>query len=637
MLIQRLARFDLQNILTNLYKSHQKNWQIILTLFVINIIIFGQKLFFDAYPADDYMRFWGDDNTNMLITNSARWGQALLNKYVFVDKIQILPYLHGLVGIFCFTLMGYLSARFLEREKPFEIGIVTLLITATPPVAHNLFFSTNITTWLTLLLGLVGFFAFYRPGWLSKIFGVAALTFSIGNYQTILQIVLVLLLFKSLLELFKYNIAPSKVFWRAFGIVLLTAAAYGLSSWINSLFIHHYHLHETHRLAKAHHAMHWHVIMEHIRRLFQTPVELHHLNQPLQTLYRVIFLFSAVLTVFYALFFKPYKPHTVYFGRLTLTFTALALLIPLLNLPILVVDWIPTRAHLPLGWIFGGFAVLFFTFFKGFIRSLALVLFGAVILLHLYYITLFFDACHRQTEMDIRRANMVVERIRTSPGYKGDPIAFHIAGTQRFHIKGWYMKFQDPFDSYWAKYKFFHYFTDLKFHEASRREMGSIIQYLQKRGEPVQAYPAKNSVIVHDNIAMLILDPGKINVLIKKAKLLKQFPVHEKPLDVKAPFQLYLKNNTLYYYKDQCTQNDIRPKFFLRIYPKDPLHTYVGDRLINPFQTWDFYFPLHGSREGDQCKIAIELPTYEIGKIRTGQFGPNGTLLWDVNLHITKP
>ena len=637
MLIQSLARFDLQKVLINLYKNHKENWRIILILFAVNLVIFGQKLFFDAYPADDYMRFWGDDNTNMLIANSARWGQALLNKYIFIDKIQVLPYLHGLVGIFCFTLMGYLSARFLEREKPFEIGLVTLLITATPPVAHNLFFSTNITTWLTLLLGLVGFFAFYRPGWFSKLFGVLALTFSIGNYQTIVQIVLVLLLFKSLLELFKHNTAPSKVFWRAFGIVLLTAVAYGLSSWINTLFMHHYHLHEAHRLAKAHHAMHWHIIAEHIRRLFQTPIELHYLQKPLETLYAFIFAFSTLLFTFYTIFHKHRSHRSDYFGRLFVTLTAFLLLIPLLNLPILVVNWIPTRAHLPLGWIFAGFASLVFSMYGSFIRSFFILLVSIITLLHIYYITLFYDAAHRQTQRDILRANMIVERIRMSPGYQKEPISFYIAGTQKFYTKGWYMKYQDPFDSYWTKYKFFKYFTDLDFHIASPKETAKLMRYLQKKGELVNAYPAKNSILVLDNIAMLILDPGKINVLIEKEKLLQSLPIHQKPLSIKAPYTFYLKDNILYFYKKNCTKKDISMKFLFRIYPKDPLHTYVGDRLINPFQTWDFPFYLHGEKKDDVCTIAVRLPNYEIAKIETGQFNRNGTLAWSADIPVLQP
>ncbi len=615
------------------YGIHFKRFAV---LYGILFLIFGQRLFFYALPSDDYMRFWGDDNTNMLITNSARWAQALLNKYIFTDAVQILPYLHGLVGIFCFTLMGYGSALYWKREKASEIGIITLLIAATPMFAHNLYFSTNITTWLTLALGMIGFFMIdlSKHFWI-KLFGFLFLVFSIGNYQSIIQIVVLLILFKVLLLVI--DATEHKVVWksiyRAFILVVVVAVAYVVSDKINDYFLHMYHLHKIHRLAQAEQNFSLAALFVHLKDTYTTPILFLFFSKPLHLLF-LLFYMTGVVAGIYLIFFKRGGTFTLKIVKFFLLMIAFVLIPPIVNLPLMMGVDIPVRAHFPIGWAVGGMFMFSMLAFKGIFRTVVYILAGVLIIINIYYISIFYDGCSRQTQADIIRANAIVNRIRMDNNYDNEPIKFYIYGQKPFNVKGWDIKWQQPFDSYWAKYKIFKYFTDLDFQSMSRKDLNEISQYIVNKGESVHSYPGKNSIVVYKGKAVLFLNASKMNILIEKEKNIQNIPLDEAP-DIHALFDIYIRDNILFYYKKVCTDNDIDKKFFLRIYPKDPQHTMINGRYGGAFQTWDFKFDLFGKKEHGSCIAAVKLPKYAIEKIRTGQFG-NKKLDWDVSYYFKK-
>ena len=626
-----IMRYDIEADVSRFLKQHSRALKIFFSLLAINLFIFGQKLFFYSLPSDDYMRFWGDDNTQMLITNSARWAQALLNDHVFAGKLQILPYLNGFVGIVCITMMGYLSARFLYREKTVEIILTALLISATAMFAHNLYFSTNITTWITLLLGLVGFFKLYQPSYTAKVWGVILLVFSIGNYQSIIQIVALLAIFRLLLMMINTVEIKSvwKILWQVIWVMGMVFVAYIISYEINVYFLHHYQLHATHRLAQADSSMHINVWLERLKHVYMTKIDFVFFAKPLYILYGLIMVFSS-LSVLATLITQKQASFTKRLFLVGIFISTLLFIPPIVNLPLLLGVDIPLRAYFPLGWAAGGFFVLLLVTGKGLFKSMGIVFAVALIIVQSYYISRFFDGCVRQTDADIRRANTIVERIRQSDEYKKEPIGFYILGQKKFNVKGWRMQWQQPFNSFWAKYKIFTYFTDLKFHTLSHKELDVLTHYIVTHYSEVQDYPGKNSVIVYRNMAILLLSSDKINILIQKEKNLKTIPLSRKP-DIHSDFDLYVENNILYYYKKQCTQKDIGRKFFLRIYPKDPQHAMVDGRHIYDHQTWDFKFDLFGKRKDGSCIAAVPLPkTYKVGKIRTGQFGKNQKLIWEV-------
>ena len=614
------------------YGIHFKRFAV---LYGILFLIFGQRLFFYALPSDDYMRFWGDDNTNMLITNSARWAQALLNKYIFTDAVQILPYLHGLVGIFCFTLMGYGSALYWKREKASEIGIITLLIAATPMFAHNLYFSTNITTWLTLALGMIGFFMIdlSKRFWI-KLFGFLLLVFSIGSYQSIIQIVVLLILFKVLLLAIDTKESKSvwKVVYRACVLVVVVAIAYVVSDKINDYFLHMYHLHKVHRLAQAEQNFSLSALFVHLKDTYTTPILFLFFSKPLHLLF-LLFYMTGMVAGAYLIFFKKSGTAALKIVKLFVLMIAFVLIPPIVNLPLMMGVDIPVRAHFPIGWAVGGMFMLSLLAFKGIFRTVVYVLAGVLIIVNSYYISIFYDGCDRQTQADIIRANAIVNRIRMDKNYDNEPIKFYITGQKAFNVKGWNVKWQQPFNSYWSKYKIFNYFTDLNFQWMSRKDLIEISQYIVNRGELVHSYPGKNSIVVYNGKAVLFLNADKMNILIEKKKNIKKVPIDTSP-DIHATFDIYVRDNILFYYKKVCSDDDVRKKFFLRIYPKDPEHTVInGKKGEGNFQTWDFKFDLFGEKEHGSCIAAVKLPKYAIEKIRTGQFG-NKKPDWDVSYYF---
>jgi len=392
-----------------------------LILFAVNVFIYGQKLFFYSFPADDYMRFYGDTHTEMLIMNSARWAQALLNEYVFVEKLQILPYLHGLIGIFCFTLMGYLSAKYLFRERIPEVVSVTLIVSVSPMFAHNLYFSTNITTWLALLLGIVGFLLAHKKGFAARLAGLLLMVFSIGNYIAVWEA--------------EEGASVRRAVVQIAGWVMFLLTAYVISFGINEWFLHHYDLHESHRLAKADHTpLTFAIMTERLHRIYTEWLPFNFFGRAFNLLYLFVFLATVVGVVVGCI--RNRSPFSLKIVKLALFIAALLAIPVIVKVPELMGVDIPIRAYFPAGWALAGLLVLQFIFFRGWRRNITWVSVLLIMVLNLYYITLFFDSCKRQTDADVRRANMIVQRIRMDDEYSGEPIAFHIAGQKAFNVDG---------------------------------------------------------------------------------------------------------------------------------------------------------------------------------------------------------
>ena len=52
------------------------------------------------------------------------------------------------------------------------------------------------------------------------------------------------------------------------------------------------------------------------------------------------------------------------------------------------------------------------------------------------------------------------------------------------------------------------------------------------------------------------------------------------------------------------------------------------------FSNLGFDFPQYGAIQGDKCLAAVPLPDYPITRIRTGQYLPNGTQLWQADFPV---
>lgn len=609
------------------------HWSIIKVFFIvfaINLIIYGQKIVHYSLPADDYMRYYGDDNTRLLITTSARWGQALLNDHVFTSSLQIMPYLHGIVGIFSFTLMGFMTLFYFKYSKPFELIIGSLLISATPMFAHNLFFSTNITAWITLALGLYGFILSYHYSIKIKILGFIFLVFSIGNYQTIIQVTSIMILFRVLFQLLDIKSFKNmqKIFFDASISMLFILFAYLTSNLINELFLDYYGWTSFQRLAQATQGHGIYIYVQRIVSLYGSIIEFHHFKLTFHYLYAVSAFFAFISLIhIHNSDTKTSSLKIVSLFLITILFFSLPILI---NLPLILGVDIPLRAHFSIGWVLAGFFLLQMRITVSIIKSISILLALIILVVNIYYISLFFDAGIRQTTADIRRANLIVERIRMHPNYSQEPLQLKIIGGQKYNVLGWDMKYEQPFITHLAQYKIFKYFSDLAFTEMSSEVWEEEKRKLIQEEDIISNYPHKDAIIIKGTKVFLFLEASSVNYRINIRKYFKE--VEHIKADIQEEYTIYLHKKTLLYEKYPCTKKDIEAKFFLRLYP----YTEELNNNDAPHFTRDFTFIYHGEKVNNICRAIIDIPQFHTGRIRTGQFERGKKIFWEANIYKTK-
>ena len=100
----------------------------------------------------------------------------------------------------------------------------------------------------------------------------------------------------------------------------------------------------------------------------------------------------------------------------------------------------------------------------------------------------------------------------------------------------------------------------------------------------------------------------------------------------KGMFDIYTYPGTrlLGYARKSCTLPDTRPRFFLHIVPVDEQELPTPRRRYG-FDNRDFVFQRRGKQVTGQCWTIVELPAYEIARIRTGQYNEQGRL-WETEL-----
>ena len=98
-----------------------------------------------------------------------------------------------------------------------------------------------------------------------------------------------------------------------------------------------------------------------------------------------------------------------------------------------------------------------------------------------------------------------------------------------------------------------------------------------------------------------------------------------------ANFDISMQANTLVYTKEECIPADTELYFFLHVVPVD-VNTLPSHRIELQFDRLDFHFDDHGIIRDGTCIATIELPHYDISKIRTGQKSAIGGKLWETEL-----
>ena len=100
-----------------------------------------------------------------------------------------------------------------------------------------------------------------------------------------------------------------------------------------------------------------------------------------------------------------------------------------------------------------------------------------------------------------------------------------------------------------------------------------------------------------------------------------------KPLE-RSNFDVYLKENRLYYLKEPCPPIDTQAPFFLHVVPID-LYDLPDDRRGHGFDNLDFGFGHRGVMFDGKCLAIVRLPHYDAANVRTGQFDGDGEV-WSV-------
>lgn len=102
---------------------------------------------------------------------------------------------------------------------------------------------------------------------------------------------------------------------------------------------------------------------------------------------------------------------------------------------------------------------------------------------------------------------------------------------------------------------------------------------------------------------------------------------------VDSYFNVYIGENKLIFLREDCSSEDVTPKFFLHIDPAD-VNTLPDERQKFGFDNLDFHLPqytlpLLSERRLpflNRCAASIDLPQYSIESIRTGQFNDEGQI-----------
>ena len=139
------------------------------------------------------------------------------------------------------------------------------------------------------------------------------------------------------------------------------------------------------------------------------------------------------------------------------------------------------------------------------------------------------------------------------------------------------------------------------------------------------------------NALHLITDFGDAAANIRERWLAVYDAVASEAPSAAADYNLYLRDNALYYTKRPCAAADTEAKFFLHIYPMDAAELTSDRRRRSGFNNLDFDFPDYGFRADDRCVIRRTLPKYPIERIHTGQFiNPNGPVVWEAGLRFKR-
>lgn len=104
---------------------------------------------------------------------------------------------------------------------------------------------------------------------------------------------------------------------------------------------------------------------------------------------------------------------------------------------------------------------------------------------------------------------------------------------------------------------------------------------------------------------------------------------------IRSRFDVYLSGDMLFYVRESCLPSDISDRFFLHTVPLN-VDDLPDERKEYGFDNLDFDFGVRGATFDGVCFAKVELPAYEISRIRTGQWIRGEGNIWEEEFTITK-
>ncbi len=509
-----LWRVDLELVIVKFFQKHWHAIRLFLFLFAINVLIYGQKLFYHSLATDDYARFFLNSLQHHASWNG-RWLGGLIHSFIFKGGLSVLPYFNVLLGVFFVTLAGFVSARIFKQRKNFNVILVTLLCSTTIVFANNFFFNSNTPVWITTFLGVYGLYVFYNSKYIcSKILGLLLIVAAISSYQTILQVCLVIVCIRSALDFCTAtnNKELQKIIKNGLLAICFLFLATMIYLLVNWLYVAYFGLNTSNYYAKL---MTTHEASYYFIRLFDFIKSIYALVN--QYNYNVIFYAMFGLSCFGAVgLLNKFYLRFSFIVSILLTSALFFGLTIIISLPQILGTDVPVRALYASGWLMAGF-FLFTAGANKIVKNMGIAFVVAIIVINSFSINIYFYTAYRQTQADIIRANQITSAIRAQANYQKEPLNFHIVGTKAFALTV-KKSSQEALGALRSKYKIFEHFTDLDFKRMKWETYQKIEQELISKAKLINAYPAKDAIFVKDNNVVLFLNTDKLNNKIRESQ-----------------------------------------------------------------------------------------------------------------------
>ena len=164
-------------------------------------------------------------------------------------------------------------------------------------------------------------------------------------------------------------------------------------------------------------------------------------------------------------------------------------------------------------------------------------------------------------------------------------------------------------------------------------DLDTIAHYVLTAGEVAEVKNAVAGLVTEQyGNYYYAYDPARVAASPGRGPLLQvdRPPVTEPPA-ARGEFDIYLEDNTLTYYKQDCTADDTRDPFLLHIIPVNTADLPAARRQLG-FANQDFLFDDYGALYGRNCWVTVPLPDYPVASIRTGRFVGDAANLWQTKL-----